>query len=76
MEHLRRQSGDGTWYQFVDSEYWLVVDLGSSTPKIERGYPTKEEALEATKGWDWRYAVVRLECIRGFAVPTPPTEPR
>ncbi len=70
---MRSTDGAGNIYQWVDSEYWLIVDFGCHAPEILRGFSSQAEALEHVKGfigWETRLAVVRLDCIRAFGVRT------
>jgi hypothetical protein len=71
MEHTRRTNGAGEVYQFVDSHYWLLMDIGCSPPKIVSGHETEDEAYDhIPMGWERSYVVTKLDCIRGFKIDT------
>lgn len=55
-------------FQWVDGVYFLILDIGGITPRIENGFKTKEEALKEVKrsskhDWATRTIIVELPAI-------------
>lgn len=76
-EYARATDGAGNVYQFVDSEICMVLDRVTGEPQrfgeSRLAIGTFEEALKfvtSRKGWEDRWALVRVPAVRGFHVRT------
>jgi hypothetical protein len=71
MEYQRTQNGAGEVYQWVDSKTYVVIDIGSNPPRMEKGFSILSDALEYVgkrTGWESRLVIVTLDSIRGYRI--------